>query len=83
MRRPRPPVRCGRRRLELLVGDERFVQTLRESELRANFHDVVRDELGAEEYHRLGLSSKFPDVVRLKAQEPSIYIQDYLEQTVA
>lgn len=66
--------------VELRVGDHRFTLVVRESELRANVLDVVREGLAAEEYIRLGLGGKFPDMVRLPVMEQSMYMQDYLQQ---
>lgn len=65
--------------VELGVGMQAFMQTVRESQLRTAVHDVVKAQLPPETYARLRLGGKFPRYGRI-SPDPSIHIQDYLEQ---
>jgi len=66
--------------IELGVGDETFVCSKRESELREGLRDMVRRSMPSEVCERYRLRGRFPRWSPVGHADPSIYIQDYLEQ---
>jgi len=68
--------------VELGLGLETFTKTFRESQLRTTVHDVVKERLPRDTYSLLRLAGKFPRHAPCGRvpPDPSIHIQDYLEQ---
>jgi broad specificity phosphatase PhoE len=68
--------------IELRVGDDVFACSKRESELREGLHDMVRSSMTSEAHERFRLSGLFPrsSLIGRHHRDPSINIQDYLEQ---
>lgn len=81
---PQPDRVDGHReyKLEIGVGTDIFSQAIRESQLRSDVYDQVKTRLSSELYAELRLNGKFPSRVRINhsRSDPSIFLQDYLEE---